>query len=46
MNDDVVFWTWINDTTLGMVTDREVYHWKVIEGQQAPQKVGYKSEMY
>lgn len=39
MNDDVVFWTWINDTTLGMVTDRDVHHWKVIEGQQAPVKV-------
>ncbi|KAK1921835.1 hypothetical protein DB88DRAFT_499360 [Papiliotrema laurentii] len=39
MNDDVVFWTWINDTTLGMVTDRDVHHWKVIEGQQAPVKI-------
>ncbi|ORY30240.1 hypothetical protein BCR39DRAFT_530157 [Naematelia encephala] len=39
MNEDVTFWTWINDTTLGLVTDREVHHWKVIEGQAAPQKV-------
>lgn len=39
MNEDVTFWTWINDTTLGIVTDREVYHWKVIEGQATPTKV-------
>ncbi|RSH92447.1 hypothetical protein EHS25_008863 [Saitozyma podzolica] len=39
MNDDVTFWTWISDSTLGMVTEREVFHWKVIEGQAAPQKV-------
>jgi len=39
MNDDIPFWTWVNDTTLGIVTDREVYHWKVMEGQTAPTKV-------
>ncbi|KAL7419060.1 Clathrin heavy chain [Cryptotrichosporon argae] len=39
MNEDVTFWTWINPSTLGLVTDREVQHWKVIEGQQAPAKV-------
>lgn len=38
-NDDVIFWSWINDTTLGIVTEREVQHWKVTEGQAAPQKV-------
>lgn len=39
MNEDVTFWAWINDTTLGMVTEHTVYHWKVMEGQAAPQKV-------
>lgn len=39
MNDDIPYWTWINDTTLGIVTDREVYHWKVMEGQTSPTKV-------
>jgi clathrin heavy chain len=39
MNEDVSFWTWINDTTLGLVTDREVHHWKVMEGQASPSKV-------
>ena len=38
MNEDVPFWTWINDTTLGMVTDREVQHWKVVDGESAPKK--------
>ncbi|KAK8847678.1 hypothetical protein IAR55_005537 [Kwoniella newhampshirensis] len=37
MNEDVIFWTWINDTTLGIVTDREVHHWKL--GESAPVKV-------
>jgi clathrin heavy chain len=39
MNEDVTFWSWINDSTLGVVTEREVHHWKVTEGQAAPQKV-------
>ena len=39
MNDDVTFWTWVSDTTIGLVTEREVYHWKVTEGQAAPSKV-------
>jgi hypothetical protein len=39
MNDDVTFWTWITDSTLGLVTEREVHHWKVMDGQQAPSKV-------
>ncbi|RXK35208.1 clathrin heavy chain [Tremella mesenterica] len=39
MNEDVTFWSWISDTTLGLVTDTQVYHWKVIEGQAAPTKV-------
>ncbi|OCF71038.1 clathrin heavy chain [Kwoniella mangroviensis CBS 8886] len=39
MNEDVTFWTWINDTTIGIVTEREVYHWKVMDGQAAPTKI-------
>ena len=39
MNEDVTFWTWVSDSMLGLVTEREVYHWKVIEGQAAPVKV-------
>ncbi len=39
MNEDVSFWTWITDSTLGMVTDQHVYHWDVISGQTQPKKV-------
>lgn len=31
MNEDVVYWKWISLTTLGMVTDNSVYHWKIFE---------------
>jgi clathrin heavy chain len=27
MNDQVVFWKWINDSTVGIVTGTHVYHW-------------------
>ncbi|WVQ80099.1 hypothetical protein IAT38_002200 [Cryptococcus sp. DSM 104549] len=39
MNEDVIFWTWIDNVTLGIVTEREVFHWKVMDGQAAPTKV-------
>lgn len=39
MNEDVSFWVWIDDTTLGIVTDHHVYHWKVTEGEAAPKKL-------
>ncbi|CAK9779753.1 clathrin heavy chain [Cutaneotrichosporon oleaginosum] len=39
MNEDVSFWTWITDSTLGMVTDQHVYHWDVINGQAQPKKI-------
>ena len=38
-NDDVVYWKWINETTLGLVTDTAVFHWNVYDSnQQAPIK--------
>ena len=40
MGEDVVFWKWFNETTLGLVTDSSVYHWNVFDsGQAAPTKV-------
>jgi len=40
MQEEVVFWKWISDTSLGLVTDRSVYHWDVFDASQAtPQKV-------
>ena len=37
-NEDIVFWKWITDTTLGMVTDTAVYHWSIAD-TTTPQKV-------
>ncbi|KAL1407009.1 Clathrin heavy chain [Vanrija albida] len=39
MNEDVIYWAWINENVLGIVTEREVHHWNVIEGQAAPKKI-------
>ena len=40
MNEDVVFWKFISDNTLGLVTDTSVYHWDIFDQSQAmPQKV-------
>lgn len=38
MNEDVVFWKWINLKTLGLVTNTAVFHWS-IEGESPPQKI-------
>ncbi|KAI9221518.1 hypothetical protein BC828DRAFT_404854 [Blastocladiella britannica] len=34
--EDVVFWKWINPTTLGLVTGTAVYHWPVSPSPDAP----------
>ena len=40
MNEDVVFWKWFSDRSLGLVTDTSVYHWDIFDSSQAsPQKV-------
>lgn len=39
MNDDVVFWKWINNTTLGLVTETAVYHWTISDATSPPQKI-------
>lgn len=31
MAEDVVFWKWFSDTTLGLVTDTSVYHWNIFD---------------
>ena len=35
MNEDVVFWKWISETTLGLVTETAVYHWDIFDSSQA-----------
>lgn len=40
MSEDVVFWKFFNENTLGLVTDTSVYHWNIFDPNQAqPQKV-------
>ncbi|KFA62831.1 hypothetical protein S40285_03810 [Stachybotrys chlorohalonatus IBT 40285] len=40
MNEDVQFWKWISETTIGLVTTGSVYHWDVYDpAQDAPVKV-------
>ena len=40
MDQDVTFWKWISETTIGLVTDSAVYHWDVFDPAQAsPVKV-------
>ncbi|WPH03665.1 Hypothetical protein R9X50_00654800 [Acrodontium crateriforme] len=40
MSEDVVFWKWFSDTSLGLVTDTAVYHWNIFDpAQVAPQKM-------
>ena len=40
MNEDVQFWKWISETTLGLVTTTSVYHWDVFDAsQESPSKV-------
>ncbi|ETI26937.1 hypothetical protein G647_10036 [Cladophialophora carrionii CBS 160.54] len=40
MNEDVVFWKWYSERSLGLVTDTSVYHWDVFDPTQtAPVKV-------
>jgi clathrin heavy chain len=45
MNEDVVFWKWISESTLGLVTDKSVYHWNVMDGTEStPTKVFDRNE--
>jgi clathrin heavy chain len=40
MSEDVSFWKWISETSMGLVTDTSVYHWDVFDqNQAAPVKV-------
>ncbi|KAI9890023.1 MAG: hypothetical protein M1814_004539 [Vezdaea aestivalis] len=40
MSEDVVFWKWFSQTTLGLVTNTSVYHWDIFDNSQTdPVKV-------
>lgn len=38
-NENVVFWKWISESALGLVTDTSVYHWSITDATSPPQKV-------
>ncbi|KAG5220979.1 Clathrin heavy chain [Salix suchowensis] len=38
-NEDVVFWKWVSDTTIGIVTESAVYHWSISDQTSPPQKI-------
>lgn len=38
MNEDVVFWKWINVNTIALVTETAVFHWSM-EGESQPRKM-------
>lgn len=35
LNEDVVFWKWISESTLGLVTETAVFHWDIHDASQA-----------
>ena len=40
MNEDVVFWKWFSESSLGLVTETSVYHWNVFDPtQNTPVKI-------
>lgn len=34
-----MFWKWVSDTTIGMVTETSVYHWTITDQTSPPHKV-------
>ncbi|XGW13703.1 hypothetical protein V3C99_000207 [Haemonchus contortus] len=36
--EDIIFWKWINEKTIALVSETAVYHWS-IEGESAPTKM-------
>lgn len=38
-NEDVVFWKWVSESTIGMVTETAVFHWTINDATSPPQKV-------
>ncbi|CAG9465968.1 unnamed protein product [Pedinophyceae sp. YPF-701] len=43
LNEQVVLWKWVDETTIGLVTATTVYHWST-EGDSAPQRMFARSQ--
>jgi clathrin heavy chain len=35
MNEDIVYWKWLSEKSLGLVTETSVYHWDVFDPTQS-----------
>lgn len=43
--EDIVFWRWISQTTLALVSSKAVYHWDVLESKTStPRKIFDRQE--
>ncbi|CAK7563496.1 MAG: Clathrin heavy chain [Sporothrix epigloea] len=38
-SEDVVYWKWISESTIGLVTETGVHHWDVFEANKSPVEV-------
>ncbi|KAG5640935.1 hypothetical protein DXG03_006606, partial [Asterophora parasitica] len=38
-NEDVVFWKWVSDTMISLVTEMAVYYWTISDTTSPPQKI-------
>ncbi|KAH7131916.1 hypothetical protein B0J11DRAFT_520333 [Dendryphion nanum] len=43
-NEDIVFWRWISQTTLALVSPRSVFHWDVLGNKENPVKIFERQE--
>ncbi|CAN6674591.1 clathrin heavy chain [Trichomonascus vanleenenianus] len=40
LNEDVVYWRWVSESKLGLITDRSIYHWDIYDqAQEAPVRI-------
>ena len=39
MKKDVIFWKWISNTIIRIVTDSLVYHWTIVDDTSPPRKI-------
>ena len=43
-HEDIVFWRWISQTTLALISTKSVYHWDVLGGATTPEKLFDRQE--
>ncbi|KAG8858441.1 hypothetical protein FRB91_009751 [Serendipita sp. 411] len=38
-SEDVIFWKWISNSVIGLVTETAVFHWSITDSTSPPQKI-------